>query len=113
MTNTREEVVDKLIGQARAVFERVTESYYEGDFTKYEPDGDYVCAQQQDDFTMFLSGYHQGLNYMVEKSCASVAAAGHTPQLVAALKAIYEIGDIAVASKVVAALSNLPEELKQ
>jgi len=45
--------------KVRQDFERATESYYEGDFAKYA-DGDYVSAQQQDDFTMFQSGYQAG-----------------------------------------------------
>lgn len=49
----------------------------------------------------------------VSKAAISASNSKYVPQLVAALKAIYEIGDLAVASKVVAALSNLPEELKQ
>jgi hypothetical protein len=44
----------------RKAFERCTESYYEGDFTKYETNGDYVSEQQQDDFVMFQSGFHAG-----------------------------------------------------
>lgn len=40
----------------REAFESVTESYYEGEFSKYA-DGEYVSQQQQDDFTMFKSGW--------------------------------------------------------
>jgi hypothetical protein len=41
----------------RELFEKATDSYYEGDFARYGTNEDYVSAQQQDDFMMFCSGY--------------------------------------------------------
>ena len=43
-------------------FEHIAESYYEGDFAKYE-DGTYVSAQQQDDFAFFQDGYTSGYRF--------------------------------------------------
>jgi len=49
------------INKCRKDFERCTEMYYEGDFAKYEDDT-YVSDQQQDDFTMFRSGWEAAMN---------------------------------------------------
>jgi hypothetical protein len=54
MTDKNEQVEE-----IRKIFEHCTESYYEGDFAKYD-NGEYVSASQADDFTMFRSGFKQG-----------------------------------------------------
>lgn len=50
----------------REAFEKWTESYYEGDFAKYA-DGEYVTPRQQDDFTMFCTGYQAAHAHLLER----------------------------------------------
>ena len=46
--------------EIRKQFEKLTASMYEGDFTQYSPDGDYVNDEQQTNFDMYRYGYIAG-----------------------------------------------------
>lgn len=56
----------------RKEFELCTESYYEGHFTKYETNGDYVSERQQDDFVMFQSGFQAGRAHDIDGLIAEI-----------------------------------------
>ena len=61
LTKTSDSDLNVSLNKCRKDFERCTEMYYEGDFAKYEDDT-YVSDQQQDDFTMFRSGWEAAMN---------------------------------------------------
>lgn len=69
--------------QMRKEFEKATQNYYEGDFAKYDGDtGDYVSAQQQDDFMMFCSGFQAAYTptpdvEVVARALARIEAGNH------------------------------------
>lgn len=51
--------------ECRKAFERMTESLYEGDFTKYG-DGDYINEVQQYQWEGFHDGWHAALRRKAE-----------------------------------------------